>query len=86
MSDSETIEQLIHTLINENLDLGCAIIEAVATHQSTISGPSAAGPSATSSKVTHVIVGEEATTTIGSFTSSRVRAPCADGTVMMLVN
>ncbi|PWZ05343.1 Serine/threonine-protein kinase RUNKEL [Zea mays] len=33
MSDSETIEQLIHTLINENLDLGCAIIEAVATHQ-----------------------------------------------------
>ncbi|KAL5652183.1 hypothetical protein ACJX0J_037641, partial [Zea mays] len=36
MSDSETIEQLIHTLINENLDLGCAIIEAVATHQARI--------------------------------------------------
>ncbi|KAL5670624.1 hypothetical protein ACJX0J_022845, partial [Zea mays] len=27
MSGSETIEQLIHTLINDNLDLGCAIIE-----------------------------------------------------------
>lgn len=33
MSGSETIEQLIHTLINDNLDLGCAIIEAVATRQ-----------------------------------------------------
>eukprot|EP00267_Zea_mays_P037026 XP_008674112.1 general negative regulator of transcription subunit 1 [Zea mays] len=33
MSGSETIEQLIHTLINDNLDLGCAIIEVVATRQ-----------------------------------------------------
>ncbi|ONM53799.1 transcription regulator [Zea mays] len=33
MSGSETIEQLIHMLINDNLDLGCAIIEAVATRQ-----------------------------------------------------
>uniref|UniRef100_A0A804NQ75 Transcription regulator n=1 Tax=Zea mays TaxID=4577 RepID=A0A804NQ75_MAIZE len=36
MSGSETIEQLIHTLINDNLDLGCAIIEAVATRQARI--------------------------------------------------
>ncbi|XP_062209520.1 uncharacterized protein LOC133911335 isoform X2 [Phragmites australis] len=33
MSGSETIEQLIHILINDNLDLGCAIIESVATRQ-----------------------------------------------------
>ncbi|KAL5672182.1 hypothetical protein ACJX0J_016488, partial [Zea mays] len=36
MSGSETIEQLIHTLINDNLDLGCAIIEVVATRQTRI--------------------------------------------------
>ncbi|AQL10300.1 CCR4-NOT transcription complex subunit 1 isoform X9 [Zea mays] len=33
MSGSETIEQIIHMLVNDNLDLGCAIIEAVATRQ-----------------------------------------------------
>ncbi|OEL27045.1 CCR4-NOT transcription complex subunit 1 [Dichanthelium oligosanthes] len=33
MSGSETIEQLIHMLVNDNLDLGCAIIESVATRQ-----------------------------------------------------
>ncbi|XP_066384368.1 LOW QUALITY PROTEIN: uncharacterized protein [Miscanthus floridulus] len=33
MSGTETIEQLIHMLVNDNLDLGCAIIEAVATRQ-----------------------------------------------------
>jgi len=35
MSGTETIEQLIHMLVNDNLDLGCAIIEAVATRQVT---------------------------------------------------
>ncbi|KAL6645362.1 hypothetical protein ACP70R_016970 [Stipagrostis hirtigluma subsp. patula] len=32
-SASETIDQLVHILINDNLDLGCAIIESVATRQ-----------------------------------------------------
>ncbi|AQL10260.1 transcription regulator [Zea mays] len=38
MSGSETIEQIIHMLVNDNLDLGCAIIEAVATRQRSRSG------------------------------------------------
>ncbi|WVZ55056.1 hypothetical protein U9M48_005770 [Paspalum notatum var. saurae] len=33
MSGSETIEQLIHMLVNDNLDLGCAFIESVAARQ-----------------------------------------------------
>ncbi|KAM0835823.1 hypothetical protein ACQ4PT_062703 [Festuca glaucescens] len=32
-SNSETVEQVIHILINDNLDLGCASIESVATRK-----------------------------------------------------
>ncbi|KAM0926260.1 hypothetical protein ACQ4PT_003393 [Festuca glaucescens] len=42
-SNSETVEQVIHILINDNLDLGCASIESVATRKSHSQNVSAAG-------------------------------------------
>ncbi|KAL6906403.1 hypothetical protein ACP4OV_004004 [Aristida adscensionis] len=33
ITNSETTEQIIHVLINDNLDLGCALIETVATRK-----------------------------------------------------
>jgi CCR4-NOT transcription complex subunit 1 len=38
ISNSETTEQIIHVLVNENLDLGCALIESVATRKVALSG------------------------------------------------
>lgn len=32
-NNSETTEQIVHILINDNLDLGCALIETVATRK-----------------------------------------------------
>jgi CCR4-NOT transcription complex subunit 1 len=37
ISNSETTEQIIHLLINDNLDLGCALIETVATRKVALS-------------------------------------------------